>query len=254
MALRPENPGPGDGKSRDDPRAAQQDVFLREVDDALREDQLRSAVKRWGMIAGGGLVAALLALGGFLYWQQQSHRSTAEQAEQFTVALDNVEAGKLDDAATKLAALARTGGSGSKAAAQLMEGGIAAEQGKTAAAVKLFEAVAADGDAPQVYRDLAVVRAVAANFDALKPEDVIARLKPLAEPGKPWFGSAGELVGLAYMKQGKNDLAGPLFAAISRDKETPESLRSRSRQMAGLLGVDAIDDVARAAGTVPGQN
>jgi hypothetical protein len=76
---------------------------------------------------------------------------------------------------------------------------------------------------------------------------VIARLKPLAEPGNPWFGNAGELVGIAYMKQGHNDLAGPLFAAISRDKDAPVSLRRRARQMAGLLGVDAIDDVAKAA-------
>ena len=76
----------------------------------------------------------------------------------------------------------------------------------------------------------------------MKPEDVIARLKPLAEPGDPWFGSAGELVGAAYLKQGKADLAGPLFASIAKDKDVPETLRSRARQMAGLLGVDAITD------------
>ena len=74
-----------------------------------------------------------------------------------------------------------------------------------------------------------------------------SRLKALAVPGNPWFGSAGELVGMAYLKQGKPDLAGPLFASISRDKDTPETLRRRARQLAGLLGVDAIDDVAKAA-------
>ena len=30
---------------------------------------------------------------------------------------------------------------------------------------------------------------------------------------------------------------------MARDESLPETLRSRSRQMAGLLGVDAIDDV-----------
>jgi hypothetical protein len=53
------------------------------------------------------------------------------------------------------------------------------------------------------------------------------------------------------MKQNRNDLAGPLFAAISRDKALPESLRRRTQQLAGLLGVDAIDDVAKAAGDEP---
>jgi len=255
LALRPENP-----QSRNEQiaqnRAAQQDVFVREVDDALREDELRDAFQRWGKAIGAAVVVGLLGLAGFLYWQQHSHKLASENAEKFTFALEDVEAGKLKDGDAKLAALLKDAGDGTKAAARLMQGGIAVEQGRTADAIKLFDAVAADSSAPQPYRDLAAIRAVAANFDAMKPEDVVARLKPLAEPGKPWFGSAGELVGLAYLKQGKNDLAGPLFAAISRDKEAPDSLRARARHMAGLLGVDAIDDddVARAAGTAPGQN
>ena len=77
---------------------------------------------------------------------------------------------------------------------------------------------------------------------------MIDRLKPLAVPGNPWFGSAGELVGMAYLKQNNTALAGPLFAAIARDKDAPETLRNRVRQLAGLLGVDAIDDTAKAAG------
>lgn len=229
-------------------------MFLREVDDALRQDEMHTAFQRWGKLAVVAVVVLLAGLAGFLFWQQHSHQATAKQGEQFTIALDAVEAGKLDDGATKLKALVGESNDGTKAAAQLMQAGIAIEQGKPAEAVKLFEAVTADASAPQPYRDLAAIRAVATNFDAMKPEDVVARLKPLAEPGNPWFGSAGELVGLAYLKQGKNNLAGPLFAAISRDKQAPETLRARTRQMAGLLGVDAIDDVARAAGTQPGQN
>lgn len=215
---------------------------------------MHSAFQRWGKLLVVAVVVMLAGFAGYLYWQQHGHQAAAERGEQFTVALDDVEAGRLGDGAKKLTALAADSADGTKAAAQLMQAGIAIEQGKPADAVKLFDAVAADAGAPQPYRDLAAIRAVATNFDAMKPEDVVARLKPLAEPGKPWFASAGELVGLAYLKQGRNDLAGPLFAAISRDKEAPETLRARTRQMAGLLGVDAIDDVARAAGTVPGQN
>ncbi|MEO7248023.1 MAG: hypothetical protein ABIW31_06175, partial [Novosphingobium sp.] len=118
-------------------------------------------------------------------------------------------------------------------------------------------------EAPQPFRDLAKIRQTALTFDTMKPDDVVTAMKPLAVPGNPWFGSAGELLGIAYMKQGHNDLAGPIFAAISRDKTVPDTLRLRSRQMAGLLGVDAVDDVKQAAqdtaagaaagGAAPGQ-
>ena len=48
---------------------------------------------------------------------------------------------------------------------------------------------------------------------------------------------------MAQLKQGKQQEAGRLFAAIAKDEDVPESIRGRTRQMAGLLGVDAITDV-----------
>src|SRR3546814_18615749 len=83
----------------------------------------------------------------------------------------------------------------------------------------------------------------------LQPQQVVDRLKPLAVEGAPWFGSAGELVAIAYMKMRKPDLAGPLFAAMAKDKDVPQSIRSRARQMAGLLGVDAVEtpEIGRAS-------
>ena len=49
------------------------------------------------------------------------------------------------------------------------------------------------------------------------------------------------MVAMAYLEQGKENLAGPLFAQIARDKDLPTSLRGRTRQLSGLLGVDALD-------------
>ena len=79
---------------------------------------------------------------------------------------------------------------------------------------------------------------------------VIDRLKPLSIPGNPWFGSAGELTALAYMKLGKDNLAGPIFAQIAKQEGVPASGRSRAQQMAGALGVDAVQvDEKRNAAT-----
>jgi hypothetical protein len=76
-------------------------------------------------------------------------------------------------------------------------------------------------------------------FDSMKPDEVIARLKPLVEPGKPFFGSAGELTGMAMLAKGDRGGAGQLFARIAADRQVPESIRNRAVQVAGSLGVDA---------------
>jgi hypothetical protein len=233
--------------------AAQQDGFFREVDEALREQEVLDVAKRYGMPIAIGILALLLALAGYLWWEHSRKAAAGERGEALTLALDQVEAGQLDAAVKQLASVGADGDAGSKAAAQMLQAGILAEQGKADQAAAQFAAVAATADAPRPYRDLAVIREVAIRFDKLPPDQVVARLKPLAAPGSAWFGSAGELLGIAYIKQGRTDLAGPLFAAIARDKSVPVTLQRRARQMAGLLGADAIDDVNEAAGSARAQ-
>jgi hypothetical protein len=62
----------------------------------------------------------------------------------------------------------------------------------------------------------------------------------LAVPGNPWFGSAGEMVAIAYLEMDKADLAGPLFAQLAQDETVPPTIRSRALQMAGVQGIDAV--------------
>jgi hypothetical protein len=223
-------------------RAAEQEVLLREVDEAMRKDQLGSAAKRYGWLIGGGLFLALAAFGGFLFWQERSEAKLDEASDTLVTTLDKLEAGQIDQAEQDLAALAK-GSNATAVAAKMTRAAIALRGNRQPEAVALFDEIAADGKAPQPYRDLATLRSVATRFEQMEPQQVIDRLKPLATPGNPWFGSAGELVAMAYLKQGKENLAGPLFAAIAKDEDVPETLRSRTRQMAGLLGYDAVVDV-----------
>jgi len=48
--------------------AADGDAFLREVDDALREDTAMLMLRRYGKPVGAGLAIGLAALGGYLWW------------------------------------------------------------------------------------------------------------------------------------------------------------------------------------------
>lgn len=231
-------------------QSAQQDVFVREVDDALRQDQALDMAKRYGLPVGIAVVAGLAALAGWLSWNWYSNKQAGERAESYIMALDELGAGSVDAAAKGMVPLANEGSAASKAVARLTQAAIQLGQGKKDEAVKGFAAVAADPQTPEPYRNLALIREVSTNFDAMPPQDVVAKLKPLAVPGNPWFGSAGELVGIAYLKQNQPQLAGPLFGAIAKDEGVPDSLRSRARQFAAQLGVDTADDALKEAGAV----
>ena len=237
----PSNDAPRSNAAERD--AAQQDGFLREVDEALREEQMVAAVKRWAKPVGAAIAVLLLALAGYMVWDNQRKTAAAEITEKVVLAMDKLDAGQLDAAAKDLEALKNQGSAGNRAVVAMTLAAIAVDQGKSDEAAKRFEAIASDAAMPQTYRDLATIRAVTIKFDTMNGQDVVARLKPLAVPGNPFFGSAGELLGMAWLEMGKPELAGPLFAQIGNDKTVPESLRNRVRQIASGLGYDGGDDV-----------
>lgn len=229
-------------QSPDQRRAAQEDVLMREVDDAVRQDQYADFAQRYGKPLIGAVVLGLVAFGGYLFWDHRQEAALERESETLVAALDQLQAGNLGSASERLEPLVvQEGGAATQAA--LLKAGIAMEQGRAQDAATIYAQVAADGDVPQLVRDLATVREIAATFDSREAGEVVARLKPMAVPGHAYFGSAGELLAMAYLEQGKRQEAGALFASIAKDETQPDSLRSRARQMAGVLGVDAIEDV-----------
>jgi hypothetical protein len=157
--------------------------------------------------------------------------------------LQNVSAGGAPDAKA-LAALEDAGHPGYRAIALLTRAAEASRTGDAKGAAAHYGSIAADSSLAQSYRDLALVRQVALTFDQMPPQQVIDRLKPLAVAGEPWFGSAGEMTAIAYMKMRRPGEAGATFAALVKDKSVPASIKLRARQMAGLLGVDTVGDLA----------
>jgi len=215
------------------------ETFLREVGENLRRDQLRDFAKKNGTWIIAGLIVFLAACGGWIYWQQYQVQRSEKQVEELSQVYTDIGANKIGAAPQKLDTLAQSGKKGVRASALFARAALALQQNDHKLAIAKYKEVAADGGLPQSYRDAALIRQTALEFDSLKPEDIIARMEPLAKPGNAWFASAGEMTALALIKQGKKQEAGRLFAAIAKDKTVPDGSRARSVQIASTLGVDA---------------
>lgn len=215
------------------------ETFLREVDENLRRDQLHDFFKSYGTWLAGGLVLFLAAIGGWIYWDQRQTEQSAAQSEELHAIFTDIAEQRTRTVPQRLGQIDDSGNDVVKASAILAEAAVALDKNDRAAALSKYRQVANDGGLPQPYRDLGTIRATALEFDALAPEQVITRLEPLAKAGNPWFGSAGEMTALAYLKQGKKTEAGRMFAAVADDKQVPRTIRSRAVQIAGTLGIDA---------------
>jgi len=223
------------------------ETFVREVDENLRRDQLEDFFKRYGTLLIVAVVLFLAASGGFIWWKQHQVQRSAAQVEKLAAIYKDIGSGKTDQAPQELDELAKSGSKAVRASALFARAALALQQNDAKLAVATYKSIADESGLPQAYRDAALVRQTALEFDQIQPADVIARLEPLSKPGQPWFGSAGEMTALALAKQGKRQEAGQLYAAIGKDPGVPQTIRARAIQVAGSLGVDASSALATKA-------
>ena len=221
-------------------------TFVREVDEELRKEQMETAAKKYGGLFAVLAILVLLAAGGYLLWRDRQAKQAEAATEQLKQAYDQIGAGKPKAAGEMLGKLQGEDGAVG-ASARLATAALAIEKGDKKAALAQYAAIANDKDLAQAYRDLALVRQTLIEYDGLKPDEVIRRMQPLAVSGNPFFGTAGELTGMALIAKGQPKQAGELFAKVAADTQLPDSLRSRAVQIAGSLGVDASASLPSAA-------
>ena len=213
--------------------------FVREVDENLRRDQMAARAKRFAGVAIAAVVLFLIAVAAYLYWQDRQRKQAEAATEQLTLTLQDVGANKMAAAPAQLDALRQADSEGVTALAGLSRAALALQQGNRKLAAATYAEIAANEELAKPFRDLALVRGTALDYDTIKPDEVIARLQPLAVPGQPFFGSAGEMVGMALIAKGQKPAAAQLFAKMAADPAVPDTLRTRAVQVAGTLGFDA---------------
>lgn len=223
----------------------QSDALLKEVDDAVRQDQVFGFWRSYGRILVGAVGVGLLGFGAWLMWTNHQNSVAEANSEDFAVMMKAASGGQVDKASFDK--IAKNGGDGYRAEAELVKGAIATSKLDLKSALASYDKIIADTGSPEPLRQVALIRRTAVNFDAMQPQQVIDALRPLAIPGNPWFGSAGEMTALAYLKLNKRREAADMFGSINRDATVTESIRQRAGQMAGMLGV-APESIANIEG------
>ena len=210
---------------------ANQDSFINEVSEEVRRDRLFKLMKRYGWIAVA-LVVVVVGGASVLEWQKAKARAEAEATGDAILAALNEETpeARLDG----LNALEVEAGAAKGAVVALLRSAAAAEAGDTEAArAALFEIVN-DGEAPEVYRDLARLKAAILPGEA--PADRISLLEPITAAGNPFRLLAIEQRALAEIELGETETAMATLRSILADAGVTEGLRRRAGQLIVALG------------------
>lgn len=198
---------------------------FQEIDEAVRQDELKAWWKRWGTAIIVGAVVVVAVAIGLIQWNryQQSERAAAGAA--YSAALAQI--GK-DDAAAR-AALEKQAAEAPDPYRFLAALAVAQMQATPAEQVAALKAVAAK--LPPELADLALVMAGFRSIDGGKTDDVASQLAALSGADRPFHLSAREVQALAAARKGDVKRARELWEELAKDGQAPQGVRQRAQLM-----------------------
>jgi hypothetical protein len=234
--------------------ANEDSVILKEVDQALEEDQTWEFFRKNGAALVAGAVLIIGGVAGWQFWGHTRTQTAERQALEFRNAIEllseNPEAGR-----TALEAVAAEKG-GYGALAGLRRAASYSAGGERLKALEIYRAIAS-GDSPRRIRELARLRA---GYLALADgrDAVIAEIGNLAEEDGPFSYYAKEILGIASLSAEDYESAASTFSTLSLDLASPEGVRERAEELAALAaagkagvnitGETQLDDLLNAIG------
>ena len=147
----------------DDERRSE--TFIREVDEELRRDQLKSLWMRFAPLIIGVCVLVVALTAGYRGWIWWHERQAAQAGDRFLAAIEQIESGKRAEGEAALQAIATEGGAGYAALARLRLAGEKAGEGAKADAIAAFDTLANDSSVSEPLRDMARIRAALLALD-----------------------------------------------------------------------------------------
>jgi len=218
------------------------DSFIEEVTEEVRRDRLFRVFKRYGWI--GGLLIVIV-VGGTATNEFLKSRETA-RAQAFGDALiDALDLGNPADRRAAISAIETT-----PEQARLRDMILASDPTEDkAATLAALDAVIADGTAPAVWHDLAVLRRVLVAGADQPLADRRKALEGIAAPGRPYRALAAEQLAYLLIEEGKRDEAIAALNALATDQDASGALKARAGQVVTALGGTPVAKTETAAGS-----
>lgn len=202
--------------------------LIHDIEEDLQRQRLTELWDKYGtfiIVAVFALVLGTAASSGWRSYKQNQNQKASTSLLMIT------EEAKQDGKVTVLEDFVKEQGSSTQAVlARFFAAQTSLDQGKRERAITFYDALAKDGDVEPVFRGLADLLSVMAQFDTSEPKALEARLQPLSKNG-PWQDLAKELIGHLELKAGDKTKAKVVFKDLLNKKDVSPGVQRRAADL-----------------------
>lgn len=227
------------------------DVFLREVDEDVRREQLAKLWERFGLYIVAVAVLIVVGIGGVKWWQYRQASLSEAAGERFEAAARIASSGKPEDITKAFSGIITNAPQGYSVLARMRVAGSLAASGKPAEALAEYEALAKDTAIDPILRDYASLQAAMLRVDSADAAEMQTRLAPLTTATSPWRHMAREVQALAAIKAGKTDEARKHLEALLGERTLPPTMLERVQLLLSVLTDQAAAPPAPSPSAAP---
>lgn len=201
--------------------------IMHEIQDDLRQQQLKQFWQQNGSWIIGGAVLAVVMTGALTFWRGHVQQVNETQTAALMATLQTGTTESLEQYAAD-----------SKAShgmmARFMAAGLEAQRGHGDKAAAIYDEIAGMRGIEKKYKQLAQLLAAGHRLNTEDPAKLHDTLQDLTGKKDAWRYSALEMEALVYAREGKMQQAADTLAEISASREAPEDVRTRAMTLREL--------------------
>jgi hypothetical protein len=203
---------------------------FQEIDDAVRQDDLKAWWKRWGTAVIVAAVVVVAVAVGLIKWRQYEESQRANASTAYSIALSKIG----QDNAAARAELDKLAEGAPEPYRWLAA--LASAQLRPTPEEQVVALLAVAPQLPAELSDLATVIAGFRSVGTAKESEVAAKLQVLVQSERPFHASALELEALAAVRKGDLAAARKMWNEIIKDPAAPQGAQQRAQALLSLYG------------------
>ncbi|MDJ0513374.1 MAG: tetratricopeptide repeat protein [Methyloceanibacter sp.] len=209
--------------------------FIREVDEAVRQERYKRLWDRFGIYVIGLALALVVGAAAYNIWKYLAESAAETAGDAFTAAIALKNANDQEQATKAFEELVKDGPSGYSILSRFQLASSQAKAGDVDKAIEAYDGLAKDRRVDPILKGLATLQAAALRLDKADYSEMQTRLDALANGNSAWRFSAKELLGLSAYQNNDLRAAEDQFSALLVDAGTPRNMRDRANVILALI-------------------